>query len=73
MTQDELLDELADILNADRAALSPQTPLDSVTWDSMALLAYLALIRFRFGKLLPGVSCKDFRTVGDLRAPASNP
>ena len=73
MTQDELLDELADILNADRATLSPQTPLDTVTWDSMALLAYLALIRFRFGKLLPGVSCKDFRTVADLLAPASNP
>lgn len=70
MTEDELLDELADILNADRAALSPQMPLCDVTWDSMALLAYLAFIRFRFGRLLPGVSCADFRTVADLLAHA---
>ncbi len=68
MSQDEILDELADILGADRAALTPETPLSAVTWDSMALLAYLAFLRFRFGKVLPGVSCAAFRTVGDLLA-----
>lgn len=71
MTDADLLDELADILDADRAALTPETPLGPpLTWDSMALLAYLALVRFRFGKVLPGVSCKDFKTVGDLLAAA---
>ena len=34
----------------------------------MALLAYLAFLRFRFNKLLPGVSCKNFHTVADLLA-----
>lgn len=70
MTEAELLDELADILNATPGTLTPETPLDTLTWDSMALLAYLALLRFRFNKTLPGASCTDFRTVADLLAPA---
>ena len=68
MTQDALLLELADILNA-QAPLTPQTPLAELTWDSMALLAYLAFLRFHFGLTLPGVSCASFRTVADLLAP----
>ncbi len=66
MTQDELLTELADILNAPAGSLTPETPLDTVTWDSMALLAFLALLRFRLGQVIPGASCANFRTVGDL-------
>lgn len=69
MTEAELLDELADILNAAPGTLAPETPLDTLTWDSMALLAYLALLRFHFNKTLPGASCADFRTVADLLAP----
>lgn len=69
MTEAELLDELADILNATPGTLTPETPLGTLTWDSMALLAYLALLRFRFNKTLPGVSCADFRTIADLLAP----
>lgn len=69
MNEQDLLDELADILNAAPGTLTPETPLDTLTWDSMALLAYLALLRFRFNKILPGASCSDFRTVDDLLAP----
>ena len=70
MTDSELLDELADILNATPGSLTPETPLDTLTWDSMALLAYLALLRFRFCKTLPGVSVNDFATVGALMRAA---
>ncbi len=69
MDASELLDELADILNAPLGTLTPETPLADHTWDSMALLAYLAFLRFRFGKTHPGVSCADFRTVADLLTP----
>lgn len=69
MNETELLDELADILGAPAGTLTHETSLDTLTWDSMALLAYLALLRFRFGKTLAGVSCADFRTVADLLAP----
>jgi len=69
MTDPEILDELADILGAAPGTLAPETPLaPPLTWDSMALLAYLAFLRFRFGLTLPGVSCAAFRTVGDLMA-----
>jgi acyl carrier protein len=64
----EQLEELADILGAPAGTLTPETPLDaeSVQWDSMALLAYLAFLRFHFGKTLAGTSCAAFKTVGDL-------
>ena len=67
MTTDECLAELADILNAP-TPLAPSDPLSRFTWDSMALLAYLAFLRFHFGRLLPNATCSHFQTVGDLLA-----
>ncbi len=69
MTEADLLEELADILNAPPGVLTRESALDAYTWDSMALLAYLALLRYRANKTLPGASCADFRTVADLLAP----
>lgn len=66
MDTESVLLELADILNAPPGSLTPETLLESVTWDSMALLAYLAFLRFHFNRTRSGVSCADFRTVGDL-------
>ena len=69
MNQEALLCELADILGA-TAPLPPETRLEPpLTWDSMALLAYLAYLRFRFNITLPGTSCATFHTVADLLAP----
>ncbi len=70
MDTEAILLELADILNAPPGSLTPETRLESVTWDSMALLAYLAFLRFHFNRTRSGVSCADFRTVGDLLAGA---
>lgn len=70
MDTEAILLELADILNAPPGSLTPETPLQSVTWDSMALLAYLAFLRFHFNRTRSGVSCADFRTVGDLLSGA---
>lgn len=66
MTQDEILLELADILNVPRGTLSPTHSLMDVTWDSMALMAYLAFLRFNFNVTLKHVTCADFKTVADL-------
>lgn len=71
MNQDAILDDLADILNVTPGTLTAETALDTVTWDSMALLAYLAFLRFHFNKTLPNVSCADFKTVADLLAPCN--
>ncbi len=72
MTESDILNELADILNAPLGSLTPETPLTDVTWDSMALLAYLAFLRFHFNKTLPNISCRDFTTVADLLNAISN-
>jgi acyl carrier protein len=69
MTQDDCLLELADILNVPRGTLTPDTLLATVTWDSMALMAYLAFLRFNFQVTFKHVSCSDFTTVADLLAP----
>lgn len=68
MTRTEALEELADILGTTPEMLTPETTLDTapLRWDSMALLAYLAFLRFHFGKTLTGTSCASFRTVADL-------
>ncbi len=66
MTEADILNELADILNAPLGTLTPETQLDSVTWDSMALLAYLAFLRFHYNKVLPNATCAAFTTVADL-------
>lgn len=71
MTQQNLLLELADILNVPRGSLTPQTSLETVTWDSMALMAYLAFLRFNAQLTLPRCTCHDFKTVADLMAPFS--
>lgn len=68
MTESELLDELADILNVAPGTLTPETPLSATTWDSMALLAYLAFLRFHFNRVIPGTSCARFTVVADLLA-----
>ncbi len=69
MTQSDILDELADILNAAPGTLTPDTALDTVTWDSMALLAYLAFLRYHFNLTLPNATCAQFQTVRDLLTP----
>lgn len=71
MQTSEILDELSDILGAPIGTLSPKTSLTTsgITWDSMALLAYLAFLRFHFNITLSNTSCENFRTVEDLLAP----
>lgn len=71
MTTAEALEELTDILGAPLGTLTPETALsaEGITWDSMALLAYLAFLRFHFNLTLPHTSCDQFHTVADLLAP----
>ncbi len=66
MTTDDILSELADILGVEPGTLTLDTHLDTLRWDSMALLAYQAFLRFHFNKVLPNVSCASFSTVRDL-------
>lgn len=70
-----ILEELADILGTPPGTLTPETSLTTpgITWDSMALLAYLAFLKYHFNRTLPNVSCATFQTVNDLLKEAKLP
>ena len=68
MTQEEKLEALAEVFDTDAGALKPETALDEIGWDSMAMLSVIALFKSRFDKKLPGAEIRTFKTVGDILA-----
>lgn len=65
MTEQEKIDRLADVLDQDSGALTPDTPLDTVGWDSMGMLSVIALAKTN-GKTMTGAQIRAFGTVGDI-------
>jgi len=53
MASDELLDGLAEILEQDRAALTEETALADLNWDSLAFVSFIAMVDSRFGVTVP--------------------
>ena len=68
MTQQEKIEALGELFEADVGTLTPETGLDKLQWDSMAMLALIALVNERFGKQLNGSQLKGFKTVQDILA-----
>ena len=68
MTQQEKIDALADIFEVDSSELAPETALDTLPWDSMAMLSVIAIVNEHFGKRIPGNQIKNFKTIGDILA-----
>lgn len=66
MTLEEKQETLADILDCEASVLSPETELASLSWDSMARVSLIALVRTRFGRKVSGDELKSFVTVGDV-------
>ena len=48
MELNEKLDLLAELFDRAPGALTPETPLDELGWDSMAMLSVIAVVRARF-------------------------
>lgn len=63
--QNEDIKKLEDLLDAD--SLTPETSLDSLQWDSMAMLGVIAWARTR-GKKVSGDMIKQMKTVADILA-----
>lgn len=68
MELNEKLEALAEIFDCDAGELKPETQLDTLEWDSMAMLSLIAMIKARFDKKLPGVEIRAFKTVQDILA-----
>jgi acyl carrier protein len=66
MTQQEKIDLLEEAFEEDPGTLDPETLLDSIHWDSMAMLTVIALVKEHFDKPLSRAQIKAFRTVGDI-------
>ena len=66
MTQDEKKNALAEVFECEADKLSPSTPLDTLSWDSMAMLSIIALVKVRFGRKVTGQEIRAFKTVGAI-------
>lgn len=69
MTEKEKLVMLEEMMELDEGTLTPQTKLvDLPEWDSLAILAFIALMDDVFDKTIKGTQIKLFETVADILA-----
>lgn len=66
MTQEEKLETLAEIFDCDAGELKPDTRLDEIGWDSMAMLSVIAMVKSQFDRKLPGAEIRGFITVQNI-------
>lgn len=59
------IEKLADALDWDVSNVTPETHLDTLQWDSMAMLTVIALARAN-GKVVKGDDLKKMVTVADV-------
>lgn len=69
MNEQEKLDKIADMLDADIGSLSVDTRLDEIGWDSMGMLSVIALAKTN-GKTITGAQIRTFTTIGDILTSA---
>ena len=62
---DEKIEQVADALDWDMSSLTPDTRLDELQWDSMAMLTIIAIARAN-GKTVSGAQIRAMETVGDI-------
>ncbi|MCR5752135.1 MAG: acyl carrier protein [Kiritimatiellae bacterium] len=65
MTEQEMIDRIADVLDADAGSIVSDTRLDEIGWDSMGMLSVIALAKTN-GKTITGAQIREFETVGDI-------
>lgn len=64
---EEKIEMLADALEWDASKMTPETPLDELGWDSMAMMTVIAVGRAA-GKTISGDQIRAMVTVGDVLA-----
>lgn len=67
MTEQEKMEELVDVLEMDLGEFDRDTVLEEVeTWDSVAVLSFIALMNEKFDKIFYAPEIAVCKTVGDL-------
>jgi acyl carrier protein len=66
MTREETLQNLADIFGVEVSVLTPETELDSLSWDSISKLTVMAFSNEYFGKRITAAEIRSFKVLGDL-------
>ena len=65
MTEEEKIERVADVLDQDASALTANTRLDEIGWDSMGMLSVIALAKTN-GKTITGAQIRAYETVGEI-------
>jgi aryl carrier-like protein len=65
MNEQEKIELVAEVLDKDAAALSVDTKLSEIGWDSVGMLGVIALARMR-GKKIAGADVRDLETIGQI-------
>ena len=67
MTEQEKMEELVDVLEMDLGEFDRDTVIEEVeTWDSVAVLSFIALMNEKFDKIFHASEIAVCKTVGDL-------
>jgi acyl carrier protein len=64
MTHEEKLAELAELFEVD--SVTPETALDTLHWDSMAMLSVIALLKAKFDRRVTGTEVRSMETIQDI-------
>lgn len=65
MSEQEKIEELAEIFEIDAGGLTKDTSLDTLSWDSMAMLSVMALSKAH-GIGMSAVQVREVKTIGDI-------
>lgn len=69
MTEQEKLNEIADILEVEVEEINKDTILSDIeTWDSVAILSFISIMNDEFNKFPNASEIRNYKTIGDLMA-----
>jgi acyl carrier protein len=67
MTIKEKLNQLEDLLDIEKDILDEETELEHLSqWDSMAVIALIAMFDDMFEKVVSSAEVKEFKTIKDV-------
>lgn len=66
MTDEEKIELLADMFEVETSDIHSETKLDSLIWDSIKRLTFIALVSEHCGKAISGAELREVSTVSDL-------